>query len=361
MIKETVETTLSVAGKLAGSVANAIERTQSGSLIEFTKSTRVEPIVMLEGSLREQPFVTDVLQTLTSLFSAYYLQAVALTTTVNGVSVLRTLDRLATERDAGKNFLQGIGAEAYAHGLPNYDTKTVGTVSLENLVSKEERSQTGFGDLADVPNLAIGKLLEVKLGVGKDNSVTIPMAVRLNVKTVSSDSLVHILTVGVKDNSTKARFHRWRSGELDFIRDLILCQDLIDEKRKGMLTDKTGLIERQARRDEKNKFSALFSGESSINAASGLVVLSANTAKKIEGELSAKLSKFKKREELFREAFIMLMVVVDPEWERVTIYHRSIEDATELSLKDLKNVNKRSGPDVLELLKAFQAGTAPQL
>jgi len=360
MIKDTVETTLSVAGKVASSVASAVGRTQSGSLIEFTKSTRVEPIVMLEGSLREQPFITDVLQTLTSLFSAYYLQAVALTTTVNGVDVLRTLDRLSTERDVGKNFLKGIGSEAYAHGLPNYDTKTVGTVSVESLVSNEDSKQTGFGGLTDVPNLAIGKLLEVTIGVGKD-SVTIPMAVRLNVKTVNADSLVHILTLGVKDNSAKARFHRWRSGELDFIRDLILCQDLIDAKRKGMIEDKTGIIERQARRDEKNKFSALFSGESSINAASGLVVISAATAKKIEGELSTKLSKFRKREELFREAFIMLMVVIDPEWERVTIYHRSIEDETELSLKDLKNVNKRSGPDVLELLKAFQAGTAPQL
>ena len=55
----------------------------------------------------------------------------------------------------------------------------------------------------------------------------------------------------------------------------------------------------------------------------------------------------------------MIMVVIDPDWDHVTFYHRSIELPTELSVKELQATNKSKGPDVAEILKAYQMGNSP--
>lgn len=348
MIKDTADTTISVVSKIAG----IIESAKGSTLTDVTRSTRVEPIVMMESRLRQETAMTDVLQTLSSIFAGYYLQAVAVLTKVNGVEVVRTLDRLATERSP----VDAFGTEAYRFALPNYDTKTVGQASLESLPSVEDR---GLNELTTVTNLAVGKLFEVNVGTG-DQKVTIPMSIRLNVKDINAQGLVHILASGVKDNSAKERYHRWRAGELTFIKDLLLCQDIIDARKQAMLEDKTDTLARIEQRRNKNRLSGILSGKASLNDASGIVVISSETAEEIEKEIGGKLSKFKHREAMFKNAFVMLMVVVDTEWERVTIYHRGIEDESELSYRDLQTANKRTGPDVVELLKAFQAGNAPR-
>jgi len=58
---------------------------------------------------------------------------------------------------------------------------------------------------------------------------------------------------------------------------------------------------------------------------------------------------------------VMSMAVIDKQWERVTFYHRGIDMHTEVGMRDLKIANKGSGPDVSDILKAYQMGNAPSL
>ena len=55
----------------------------------------------------------------------------------------------------------------------------------------------------------------------------------------------------------------------------------------------------------------------------------------------------------------MLLFIVDSEWEMVKIYHRGIEQPTRLTIKELKSSSKGNGPDIAEILKAYQLGRAP--
>ena len=43
----------------------------------------------------------------------------------------------------------------------------------------------------------------------------------------------------------------------------------------------------------------------------------------------------------------------------VKIYHRGIEHPTRLTIKELKSSGKGNGPDIAEILKAYQLGRAP--
>jgi hypothetical protein len=55
----------------------------------------------------------------------------------------------------------------------------------------------------------------------------------------------------------------------------------------------------------------------------------------------------------------MILCVIDREWERVTFYVRNITAGSEYSVKELKAASAGKGPDILDILKAYNLGTAP--
>ncbi|MGK3882509.1 hypothetical protein ABI028_16105, partial [Enterococcus faecium] len=69
------------------------------------------------------PFIQDAVHSLNSLFTAYYLQAIALDTNISGVKVIRRLDKFNPDRDlaeATRSFfgLESYSPESYQFGLP---------------------------------------------------------------------------------------------------------------------------------------------------------------------------------------------------------------------------------------------------
>ena len=82
-------------------IANTVGTlTKNNSLVEYTHGARVEPLTIIGADCINVDFIPDVMQSLQSLFSGYYLQAVAMSTQINGVSVTRNLDRLNPNRNS---------------------------------------------------------------------------------------------------------------------------------------------------------------------------------------------------------------------------------------------------------------------
>lgn len=360
---------------MAGKMADTLRSAKSDSLIEYTKPARVEPIVLMDQKVAGLPYTSDVMQSLTSLFSGYYLQAVALTVNVGRVDVIKLLDKLNPKRsplDSALSNTDGISrivgslesAASYQFKLPVPGEK----ISLEQFGFEAKGSSDALGLakdadktdklLNDMTNLSVGKMLEVE--VESDGSRAVfPISVRLIVTGIGSKELVHTLSQGSKNTSAKERYHLWRSGQLEFMRDLVMCQDLIDSHKKTLIKDSSGVYEEIRKRRRGNRLSAIFSQEPSVATASNIIVMSQASAKELEREVGGRLKDFRTREKIFKETYTMILVVVDPDWEHVTFYHRSIELPTEMSVKELKSSNKNNGPDVAEILKAYQVGSSP--
>lgn len=88
-------------------------------------------------------------------------------------------------------------------------------------------------------------------------------------------------------------------------------------------------------------------------------MLSDATRKDIERKEGIKFSNPKAREAMFDKTYVMLMAVVDPDHQYVTIYTRGIALPTELTVRQLKSTNKGTGPDIGEILRAYQLGNSP--
>lgn len=364
---KTAVTALDVAAQLP----DLLRSVNSDSLVEYNKTTRVEPIVLMDQRAAFLPGTPDLLQSLTSIFSGYYLQAVAISVNVGKVDVTKLLDKLNPNRSPMENAGSVAGVllsqESYQHGLP-FPGQRIGLEAFfkpNEEFERNEPTEQGFGrdtvtKLQDLSNLSVGKMLEVHIE-SEGHRATIPVSVRLMVTGIDSDALVHTLSVDSKDTSVKERWHAWRSGQLKFIRDLVFCQDLIDEHRQALMKDRTGIYAATLKRRNKNRLSAVLSGNPSVATASNIVVMTNQTATQLERAVGGRLKDFRTREKIFKVTYCMLMVVYDSEWEMVTIYHRSIDTPTKLSVKDLKSAARGTGPDVSEILKAYQLGQSPSI
>jgi hypothetical protein len=359
------------------------------SLIDYTRVTRVEPIVLLDNAVLFNDLTPEVMQSLLNTFAGYYLQAVAISATVGKINIIRHLDKLNPSRNPVDSGAYGVFAEKlggrlfaqenYKFRLPRltdqvalesidrYDLLPVSggtTIALED-DNKEKR--TGFAagkesiqSVKELSNLSVGKLLSVEITDGQ-HKAEIPVAIRLMAASLPSQTVAHILSLGKKDTSVMARWHGWRSGRLAFWKDLVMCNDLIEDHRNALMHDKDGLYRQIVARKSKNRFAGILSGNPSVATASNMAVITKETADKIELETVGTLNDFRTRQKLFEPTSLMILVVINPDYDRATFYYRGIAEKTDVSMRDLKAANKGSGPDVADILRAFTQGHAPSL
>lgn len=344
---------------VAGQIADIARSTGSGSLVEYTRATRVEPSVLLDFRASQLPYIEDVLNNGLNMFAGYYLQAVSLAVNVGSVNVIKTLDKLNPNRDPMSS-LSLRSMESFKHGLP-----FPGQPSMEAFndreVSEGVSTRDAMKQFNESSNLSVGKLIDVNIE-SEGQKATIPISVRLRVSTIRPDVMTHTLSLDSKKVGKKERFHQWRSGQIEFWNDLVLAQDLIQKHRKNLMNDESGYYRARTTSKRRNTLSALVSGEISVATASSIFVLTTETAKELEREVRGRLKDFKVRQKLFEETYAMMMFIVDPDWEQVTVYHHSIDEPTEVSIREIQRSNKsKGGPDIAEILNAFRQSKSPTI
>jgi hypothetical protein len=349
------------------------------SLSDATRLTRVEPLTIVSKDCLNIECMSDVNNVLLNMFAGYYLQAVHMLTTVNDVEVVRILDKLNPDRDetgflleekVSRESLSTLSLESYKYSLP-----TSTRLALEAPGDKDggkgpsgPKGKDPSEVIMDISNLSVGKLVNISITYNKSvegvkdetaSQVTIPVNFRLMVSAVPNSTIGHLLAVHKDDTSIVERFHAWRSGRISFIRDLIFCQDLIDENKRAMIGDETGTMLEIMRRVNNSKKYGLLTKNPSLVSASNLFVVTEEIARDLEGKLGGRLTNFKTREQAFENTYAMVIVVIDREWQRVTFYTRGIQSYTDLSYKELKSVGKDKGPDIMDILKSLNTGHAP--
>jgi len=394
---QAVTTLLDVAGKFA-SISQTVDKINNSNLAEIGRVARVEPIVLMDRPSTTLPYITDVLQNLTFQYAGMYLQAVSLLVNVGDVNTRKLLESLNPHAGVKGNEFDGvIGAAAskirssmedYQYKLPDptlpnlgleaidrTTTTTTSTSTDENgrsatssnkettVVETDDTRSASFGrDLAgqisEMSSLAVGVMLEVNIESNGQRAV-IPVSVRMAPSVTPPNALVHILSYAEKNVSLKERWYGWRSGELRFVQDIILCNDLIEAHTEALKHDKSGVYQQILQRRRNNMVSALKGGAPAINTASNIIVMTSETANKVEHAIGGRLKNMPVRERIFKNTYMMIMVVIDNDYEMVTVYTRGIANPAIFPVKAMKSSNKNGGPDVAEILKAYKLGTSP--
>ena len=314
----------------------------SAALEEF------EDRLVVDGDVRELP---DEIKELEEAVKKDAAGSAALATDVEAKAALEAYT-VKGQQPVGKNT-----------PMPSYGT-SVGSAAkggVQTAMTDGASATIGKSvDINDPVNLGVGRLINVTI---KDNNceVTVPVLIRVNAVYMATAPLVHVLASGSEDISFGARFKKWRLGGIDFWRDLVFCQDLIDQHKSNLKADKTGIYLQMMQKRRQNSIAAALSGSLSANNASNIIVMSQASAEALEMKIFGKLKDFNTRQKLFQQGYGMLMFIVDKQWGRVRMYTRDIPEYTELSERDLKASNKGGGVDIGDVLNAFRAGSTPRL
>lgn len=364
---------LSILGKALSYLRN---KRANDSLISFTQPARVEPLLLVDQRVMDHNKAIEVATSMQNLFTAFYLQAVNLGgDNVLSVKMMKTLDRFNPNRDsvnalANSRWLTSM--ESFEDALPipvdeaaleNYENGIGSRLAAERYRVAMEASPTvdAAKELKEQGNLSVGRIVNVTLKEG-ENSLTVPVMIRLSAQFVEPSRLVHILTTNALDDmAARDRAYTWKDSAKLFITDTILANDAIERERSRLMKDTDGLYSTIVSRKNKGFAAAALSGRASIGAASALAILSRDTADEIEVELGFGLDHYKTRQLIFSNTSLMIIAVLDAAWNKVEFYYRGIDTSNTVDLAALSAANKSGGADTMEILKAFQLGNAPRM
>lgn len=367
MVKQMIEKILRPFLTSAMSVTELIRSAKANSLVEYASHTRAEPRCLIENEIANIPEMPDVARTMLTIFSGYYLASVSIATNVGDVNVIKQLDKVNPNRRVSNSIGMPVDAliamEAYENGLPD-PTKPIKLPAFESADSEDSSGTTLGRNTIDLlkaaDQLSVGKTLEVEFN-SQGERRTIVVNARLQTQLATSDALANILSIGSIDNSVKERYHKWRAGDLEMVKDLILCRDIFVNHRKALINDNTGYYAQARAANKANKISAILSQNPSVANYSTIFIISQDTVNKLQRETGYKLDNFQQREKIFGKTFAMMIAVVEPKWQDVTIYHHSINRPTTVSFKDMKGIGKSgSGDEVSQVLEAYRIGDAPK-
>lgn len=371
------------------------------SIVEYTRLTRCEPIAMIDHTIILNPVLPDLMGTLTHIYAVMYSQAfsLAINARIGDINIVQILDKINPNRDLKR---VGLAIESHSLMLPDYrkDRRGKSSVTLESRNNdgnkgkekfdpnnpehrklynkrrvdiydndqdspnyKPETHQVGVdtGDIVKFhSNLTTGITFNVSVNLDK-RSIEIPVTMRVLANSITNDNIISILEAGVVNRTVKERWRGWRSGELAFWKDLVLCRDILKADRANQIKDKTGLYAEITRRRNTNTMASIASGDPSISQVSNILVINQSTIDEFERVSLKRITNAKVRETLFNATQIMIMAIVDNDMETVTIYYHDITIPTTVTFRELKANSKKGNVDPMEILKAYQMGNGIRL
>lgn len=286
------------------------------------------------------------------------------TTNANGISIkTKTFSSAAAHKSAqsqptntskgGTPTQPGSNAKINSPTRPATDQRT----------RPESVSSASFGrDVSKMLNesnaLSTGKQFEVMFE-RDGNRTPVMMTLRLLVNTITSEYMRTIIGFSDSSNTFKERRLRAKAGELGYIKDLMFCNDLIEQARKNRFKDTTGFYRQMMEKRSNNWLSGLLSMNWSLNNASAIIVVDQNTVDDMVPELGGSIEDFAVRQRIFKDTLTVYIVVVDVKWREVTIYTRGMDESTKLRERDFSSGKGGKTGNVDDIISAYRSGTAP--
>lgn len=366
-----VETSLD---KAISAISRAMAAGAGQSLVSKSASSRIEPFTLVDTRAMRLPYIKDVLNVGQRLFTAYFMMGISSDNKIGSIKVSKRLDKFAPDRDLMSATASFLSTESYHFGLPfvgeaaglqryaDYSSEANNPVlpDPKTPVNSAVISAGGANKIVqDATNLAIGQIVDVTFTDGA-NTGTVQVMIRLRVMAMEPSNFVSTLALGGEDNSSAARFRKFRVGELTLWNDLVRQQDRIDNYRRTVMSDKTGYFRKAHARKNKSLLATMLTGQPSVAEATSIAIITKETQLETEDRINGRFSDFVTRQRMFDDSMLMLLLVVDADHETVTIYTRDIEDYGVHTIKDLKGVsNNGGGGDLADIMKSYLEGRVP--
>lgn len=338
------------------------------SLADITKVARIEPVTVISSDLVGTKELYNILHGVLNIYAAYYLQAISiLSTELIDARILKILDKTNPDRDI-RTVLAANTTALETLTLDNCKYKLPGMKSSFEFATEffdDEPKLTSSIDKIDTfekLGTAVGKVIDVNFAIRNEkekDTVSMPVVVKLDNIVLSSDVVNSIMTVNPEEIRMGARLKAALQGRISFIKDFILASDLIKNHKKVMFKDNTDTYNTILKRINSSRIYSGLTGNISMAGVSSVFVISENNEQEIIKQFGSSFSSEKIRKMVFDNTMAMMIVVIDREWERVTIYVRDIAGYAQNSFDEFKPMTDKNNNAIVDIFKSFSLGNAP--
>ena len=377
------------------------------SLVSTIKPLLIEPTIIISKSVEREAIVPSVVKNVMDIFAAYYLQAFSYTAEIKDVVLKKDIQRLSSIDKPSPGMFESVSFEArgpkknkpYVQNPKGekHRTEIVGMSRSEykkqqktgedgydqvydNLVAKNRKSAnvgkqqgkenqgksetltaSAVASQLKEKSLGGGRILELKVDGGNNKVITIPMMLRATTLIASLNSVLYISGINEVKASLAYRWHDMKSGKISFWRDFILASDIIRRKKAHLISETDGVSEDILARTNKVARDYTLKNKSSFGGLYNILIISNTDEDAMTRVIRKKLTSDRARNTLFRLNSLLMIAVVDTEWEQVNIYTREINNYITLSFNDLTSSKGNDNLKIKDILEAFLNNQAPRL
>jgi len=299
------------------------------SMDELTDGLTVSPLHIIDEDIIDLDWINKVNDMVLRAFVIQYSNAVPMLTKDEfTLSLMDSLSQLNPDQTKAaealktqRNRLQRdraplIGAGALS--IKVSDNKELPQYTKELIIKKEASTvkgkSNGYTPAKDIAVPAAQIKVQITLSNLPESSHVV-----LGILSSSPDGAFTGGRMGFLED-----FFAWKDGAQS-LSDLLLQTKLVEKRKKLIKADKNGtyakILDRQAAAVTRQVMS-----KEDINVygqATNMFTISSTTARKLENELHGKLSNKRVRAKLFENTPTMMLTIVDPDNEMITIYYRN--------------------------------------
>lgn len=337
-----------MAGKLANGAPLLIKH--NGSITSLVGEFIVSPEIIITDSIKNNSNIDKLIELNMDIFASFYLQAFNILTSHYGQNVnvaIELLGNSAGNRKFSKEeFTRDFLKELFSNEALDIDNKKSTDVNqpLTNIAFRTI-------DLSSTITYTDSK------GVTKRHTVILPITVRASISTVSLDNVLAIMKPNSGEKSFDMRKLDYKAGIIS-LRNLIFCNDLIDEYKKDKKRDKADLstTANDKLMSSINKIGT--AGTKGFEQYYRLIIFNSTDMLSIHRQLSGDTKNEKYKQMLLEQTSSMCCTIIDENWDRGHIFIKDLPGESIFSVKKLGN-RKESNIDLGEIVKALVSNKPP--
>jgi hypothetical protein len=359
------------------------DQAKNTSLSRAAKRAHIPARMYVDGNIAGDAIVGNIARAAQSLYISLIISVHQLNQLVSGgKTITDSLKTISTEsllayRDTGDDFGDFVGLDTPATESTDASRMAEDAInelkdedSKQKLRDKDKDFETKYRSksiavMDDSGAIPSGRLIELKFAAEKGKEISINVLVQLFPIIIRPSIAVEFIKLDAMA-SWGQRWLQWRVGEISFL-DLFFSLDQIRQRRNIIRSDRDNvLVDYIGNRIKKegSRWNRLFEVISnsasksktavSNNLASSIMVFSEDTVLRAKSQTGGfDLHNTSDRNKYFNKTFSLMIFIVDPMYDKITLYLNGLDIKGEYSFDQFKP--KGSNNEVVEIMKTIQA------
>lgn len=366
---------------LTKEVSNIEDRT-GVSLFQYTRRTIINSRVFIDDTLRGEDILNPLMMNLMNLYAGLILTAINVDRQVTSTKTVRdSLSVVATEdykvefaNDLMSKYFKGCSirstmadpvvtpADPNAAAAPADEDESKGKKKNGESTpadhDPQRNTETEYRTkefMNDVP-IPSGRIVQVTFDHKDYGKFNVNLLIQLSPIYVPTDVSQQFIAIHFKP-SISQRWLQMTAGEISFFTDFLLGNDLRRKRLDALRKDRTGILSEMIDRKE-NALSNMWMKMAQVtpsrqNIANTILIYDDKNFAKACSSNGINFKNYANRQKFFNSTMSMIVVVVNPMYNRVDMYFNGMQHSSTFTFDQLKKNAKTEATDILAMMKQY--------